>query len=82
MQGTTPHFRFRFFFDWKSGTCLWSANDATRARFDYCVDPESLPLSCPTVQRIEYLSAWHDEFLRWVSQATTENSGRSDWLKA
>jgi hypothetical protein len=58
-------YRIRFFFDWGSGTCLWSANDAARQAFDYPIDPGKLPLSAETIDRIGRMCAWYDKALNW-----------------
>jgi hypothetical protein len=64
-QKTEPTFRLRFFFDWRVGTCLWAANDAAKARFDYAVDPERL-LSPETLDEIARIASWHDTSLNWT----------------
>jgi hypothetical protein len=58
-------YRFRFFFDPGSGTCLWSANDAAQERFDYPVDHHELPLSPETLARLEALVDRFDGCLDW-----------------
>jgi hypothetical protein len=53
----------RFFFDAGSGTCFWSANDASRERFGYFIDPHNLPLDIATMQEvIELINAYDNAF--------------------
>jgi hypothetical protein len=60
-----PRYRVRYFFDYGSGTCLWSANDAARGAFGYPIDPGALPLTPQTVAEIGRLCAWFDTSLNW-----------------
>ncbi|MFQ5773033.1 MAG: hypothetical protein ACE5GS_00800 [Kiloniellaceae bacterium] len=55
-------YRLRFFFDYEC-TPFWSGDEATRARFDYNVDPQELPLAEETRQEINRLSAWFERSL-------------------
>jgi len=57
--------RLRFFFDAGSGTCLWAGNDAARERFDYFVEPDELPLSAPSRERVRALVSRYDESINW-----------------
>ena len=68
-------YRLRFFFDYGSGVCLWTANDAARARFgDYPVLLADLPLSPETVRAGEDLLTRYDTSLDWDDPA-----GPSPW---
>jgi hypothetical protein len=58
-------YKLRFFFDYGAGVCLWSANDAARAEFDYPIDHSKLSLSPATIATIDKLLAWHDTPLNW-----------------
>ena len=40
-----PRYKARYFFDWGSGICLWSASLATREAFDYPIESSALPIS-------------------------------------
>jgi len=64
----------RYFFDPGSGTCLWSGNDAARARFDYPVRAEDLPLSAETRERADRITTWYDSGLNW-----NDPTGPSPW---
>ena len=64
MGSLEPTYRLRFFFDWRAD-CLWSDNDAARARFDYPVDPADLPLSLATRDEMGRVCGWHDTSLNW-----------------
>jgi len=68
-------YRLRFFFDYGSGVCLWTANDAARERFgDYPVLLADLPLPAETVRDGEDLLTWYDTSLDWDDPA-----GPSPW---
>ncbi len=58
-------YRFRYFFDAGSGTCLWSANEAAKQRFGYPVESNSLPLPENIGRRLVYLTAWYDTSIDW-----------------
>ena len=65
MMNPKPNYLLRYFFDWRAGCCLWSANDAARTRFDYGIVPEKLPLPESLRQRMNELMEWHDKALNW-----------------
>lgn len=65
----TPLYEMKFMFDWGSGTCLWSANDAAIERYNYPVDLLKLPLSGELLKRLEVLVNRHDEALDWDDPA-------------
>ncbi len=52
-------------YDWGSGICLWSVNDAAREKYDYPIELDSLPLSDNLKNELEYLINKHDEALDW-----------------
>lgn len=53
-------------FDWGSGVCLWSADDATISKFgDYPITTDNLPVSETTKNTLEHLISWHDEAFNW-----------------
>ena len=52
-------------FDWGSGICLWSVNDAARERYDYPIDHSELPLSDELKKELDSLIKKHDEALDW-----------------
>jgi hypothetical protein len=59
-------YKLRYFFDFGSGVCLWSANDAAQDRFkNYPIDEYKLPVSKTLQKRIQFILAWHDTFLDW-----------------
>lgn len=58
-------YEFRFMFDWGSGTCVWSANDAARKKFDYAVELSQLPISDELVDYLNKICDKHDEALDW-----------------
>lgn len=71
-----PHYRFRFFFDPGSGTCLWSDSEEARRRYDYAVDLKSLPLSENTYRALLHLVLWFDSSLDW-----DDPSGPGPWTE-
>lgn len=48
-----PQYTFRYFFDYSAESCLWSADDRTRNRFDYSVDLDDLCLNESTMEMAE-----------------------------
>lgn len=58
-------YEMKFMFDWGSGTCVWSVNDAAHERYDYPVDLAELPISPDLLKRLQDLVDWHDEALNW-----------------
>ena len=65
---TTSHktYRLKFMFDWGSGCCVWTTNDAARKLFgDYPVFPEQLPVSEQLKATLKDLIDKHDEALDW-----------------
>jgi hypothetical protein len=58
-------YRLRYLFDFGSGVCLWSDNDAARDRFGYPVDLKALPLSETVRRRAFFVLAWFDTFMDW-----------------
>ena len=40
--------KLRYFYDLKSGVCLWAADQASREAYGYSVDLERLPVSAQT----------------------------------
>ena len=63
-------YRIKFMFDWGSGVCLWSTNDAAQEMFqDYPIDTDKLPVSQELKDNLEELIARHDEALDWNNPA-------------
>lgn len=59
-------YKMRFMFDWGSGVCLWSVNQATEEKFsDYPILTSRLPISDKLKNELEYLIELHDEALNW-----------------
>ena len=57
-------------FDWGSGVCLWSANQAAEERFgDYPVCTDKLPVTQELKDIMECLIEKHDEALNWNDPA-------------
>jgi hypothetical protein len=55
----------RYWFEWCS-TCFWGADNQTKERFGYPIEPEDLPLSSATIKLAHELMQWHDQALNWV----------------
>ena len=68
-------YRIKYFFDYEC-SCLWSADDATKKRFDYPISPESLPLSKDSLKKIEEACRFFDTRLDW-----NDPGGPSPWKK-
>ena len=59
-------YKLKFMFDWGSGVCLWSTNQAARTKFnDYPILISNLPVSDKMKNELEYLIGLHDEALNW-----------------
>lgn len=68
---------FRYFFDAGSGSCLWSANDFARAKFDYSVELSDLGLTETLLHQVNDILAWYDTSLDWSNP-----SGPSPWTES
>ena len=56
----------KFMFDWGSGVCLWSVNQATMKKFDgYPIFISKLPISDKLKNELKYLIELHDQALNW-----------------
>ena len=56
----------KFMFDWGSGVCLWSTNQAARTKFNgYSIRTSDLPISDKLKKELEHLIELHDEALDW-----------------
>jgi len=58
-------YRLRFFFDYGSGICFWSANEPAYKQFDYPIASDKLPLTIATQEAIEELISQFDQSLNW-----------------
>jgi hypothetical protein len=67
-------YSLRFLFDPGSGLCFWANNDATREKYGYPVDHDSLPLESQTRTLATNLIARYDTSLNWQDPA-----GPSPW---
>jgi len=61
---SAPTFRVRLLFEWGGGS-LWAGNDATRAKYGVGPIEDALPISPQTHDKLDELSAWHDNALDW-----------------
>lgn len=55
----------KYMYDWGSGTCLWSVNEAAHKQYDYPIDLDDLPLSDELKKELDFLVDKHDEALDW-----------------
>ena len=55
----------KFMFDWGSGTCVWSTNQAASEKYGYPVDVSRLPISSGLIRLLEDLCDKRDEALNW-----------------
>jgi hypothetical protein len=76
-QAGQAKYVMRFFFDYCSGTLLWSANDAARKMYDYPVKLDRLPISSQLQTRGSALITDYDESLNW-----NDPGGPSPWDEA
>lgn len=58
-------YALRFSFDFGSGVCFWSLNEAARERFGYPICQDDLPLTHTIRVRVGFIVAWYDTFLDW-----------------
>ncbi len=59
-------YRMKFMFDWGSGVCLWSTNQAAMTKFNgYPILTANLPVSDKTKNELEHLIELHDKALNW-----------------
>ncbi len=59
-------YKMKFMFDWGSGICLWSTNDATKIKFgNYPISTSDLPISSSLKEELDKLIEKHDEALNW-----------------
>ncbi len=68
-MGNIKKYQMKYMFDWGSGTCLWSTNDAAIEKYDYPVDIKDLPISEDLRNYLDYLIVKHDEALNWDDPA-------------
>jgi hypothetical protein len=67
----------RFFFDAGSGIALWAANAETRARWDYPIDIDDLPVSATIRTELDELLERHDASFNW-----SDPTGSTPWPEA
>ena len=54
-------YKIRYFFDFASGSCLWSGNELTKKKYGYPIlDFEKLGLSNATIQEIKNLASVYE----------------------
>lgn len=59
-------YQMKFMFDWGSGCCVWTTNDAARNLYGgYPVLTEQLPVSAQLKAALDRLIDKHDEALDW-----------------
>lgn len=58
-------YELKFMFDWGSGVCVWSSNEAAHLKYDYAVKSEKLPISKELAEELNYLIEKHDEAMDW-----------------
>src|SRR5579863_3841495 len=61
---TEETYCLRFLFEYGS-FCLWSENEKAETSFGSPISPEKLPLSPPTVHRVNEMCEWFDRSLNW-----------------
>lgn len=59
-------YKMKFMFDWGSGVCLWSTNQASITKFEnYPIYIPKLPISDKLKNELERLIEMHDQALNW-----------------
>ncbi|MDO4156604.1 MAG: hypothetical protein Q4D37_07485 [Oscillospiraceae bacterium] len=59
-------YELKYMFDWGSGTCVWTSNEASRNLFvHYPVRIEQLPISKVLKDELKQLIEEHDKALDW-----------------
>lgn len=66
MPGSEARYRLRLFFDAGAGICLWSQDEATKARFGYPVESSALGLAHDLVQALEGMITDYDAAFDWT----------------
>lgn len=68
-------YKFRFWFEWgcfdNHCPCLWSTDDITSEKFDYCVNIHKLPISDDLIQFLHELGDESDTAIDWHSSDDT-----------
>ena len=67
--------RLRLFLDAGAGVCLWSQDEATKARFGYAVDHRELGLAPDAAEAIDRLLADYDASIDWDDPGATAPDG-------
>ena len=65
MMNDNASYQARFMFDPGSGTCLWSTDDRTRAKYGYPIDHSRLYLSPELASELDQLIARFDRSIDW-----------------
>lgn len=62
-------YKFNYWFEWGCDEnfcpCLWSGDDVTREKYNYCVDINELPISDDLIKFLYKLGIEHDKALDW-----------------
>lgn len=58
-------YELKFMFDFGSGVCVWSNNEAANLKYGYAVESEKLPVSKKLAEELNYLIAKYDEAIDW-----------------
>ncbi|MDO4456783.1 MAG: hypothetical protein Q4B83_00580 [Ligilactobacillus murinus] len=56
-------YQMKYSFEWGSGVCLWSTNEAAEIKFRDVVDERQLPISHKLKDLLRYLVAYYDTML-------------------
>lgn len=67
--------RLRLFLDAGAGVCLWSEDEATKARFGYAVDHRDLGLAPDVVEAIDRLITDYDASIDWDDPGAAARAG-------
>jgi len=68
-------YRLRLFLDAGAGVCLWSQDEASKARFGYAVETESLGLPADLAEDVLRLIRDYDEGFNWNDPGAADDDG-------
>ncbi len=75
MSDPAPLWRLRLFLDAGAGVCLWSQDEATKARFGYPVDHQTLALTAGLLDALDQLIVDYDATINWDDPGASDPDG-------
>lgn len=74
-----PKYSLRLFLDAGAGVCLWSRDEATKARFGYAVETQELGLPADVLEDVFRLIADYDQGFNWNDPAVADDASAEAW---